>query len=65
MATGTKKETVWGMLTQTVLLIYFIDVFAILKLEILYNFWTTTRFYKTRHLALCLAYNQAITDVKF
>ena len=43
MATCTKKETVRDMLTQTALLIYFIDVFAILKLEILYNFWTTKR----------------------
>ena len=44
MATCRKKETVRDMSTQTALLIYFIDVFAILKLEILYNFWITTRF---------------------
>ena len=44
MATCTKKETVKNMLTQTVLLSYFIDVFVILKLEILHNFWITTRF---------------------
>ena len=43
MAICTKKEAVRDMLTQTALLIYFIDIFAILKLEILYNFWTTTR----------------------
>ena len=53
------------MLTQTALLIYFIDIFAILKLEILYNFWTTKRLQKTSHLPLCLAYNQPIMDVKF
>ena len=35
MATCTKKETVRDMSTQTALLIYFIDIFAILKLEII------------------------------
>ena len=44
MATRTEKETVKNMLTQTALLSYFIDVFVILKLEILHNFWITTRF---------------------
>ena len=64
MATCTKEETVRDMLTQTALLSYFIDVFVILKLEILHNFWITTRFLKTRHLPPCLVHNQPITDVK-